>query len=374
MKKGFKFITAVLALVMVAVMFIGCSEQAAPASAAPASSAPAKSEAASQAAPSAESAAPAKADGKQLVFGLSLPTQAQERWVRDKANMENFCKEKGIDLRVQCSNDDATKQLAQCENLLSQGIDVLILAPHDAKAAAAIVEKAKDVNVPVISYDRLVLDSEYVLYVSFDNYSIGEIQGQYLVDNLPKGNVILLQGAPSDNNAKLFYQGAMSKIQPKIDSGDYKVIADQPIDKWSADNCLKIMENALTLCQNNVQGVLSPADSMTSAAVEALAAQKLDGKVIITGQDADLAAIQKIVAGTQSMTVLKDTRKLGIAALEAAIKIAKGEKVETTKTVNNGKIDVPSLLLTPVMIDKSNLDKEVIDSGYLSKDDVYGKK
>ena len=310
---------------------------------------------------------------KKVRIGLSLPTQAQERWVRDKEKIEAECKRLNVDLKVQIANEDSSKQDAQCENLLAQGIDVLIVAPQDAKSAATIIEKAHKANVKVISYDRLIMNSDIDLYISFDNVKVGEIQGQYLTKLVPKGNYIVLAGAPSDNNAKLFKQGAMKYIQPLADKGDIKIVADQAIADWLPVNALKIVENALTANNNNIQGILAPADSSAGGVIEALALQKLDGKIPVTGQDAELTAAQRIVKGTQIMTVFKDTRELGAKAVELAIKMANGEKIATTSTVNNGKIDAPSILLTPIAVDKTNLDEILIKSGYLKKEDVYNK-
>ncbi len=311
-------------------------------------------------------------DGK-IKIGLSLPTQQEERWVRDKETMEAACKKAGIEIAVQVANMDAAKQDAQVENLISQGIDVLILAPHDAKAAASTVDKAHKAGIKVISYDRLVMGTDVDIYLSFDNVKVGELQGKWLTDNLPKGNIVWLSGSPVDNNAKLFKQGAAKYLQPKIDSGDYKVVMEQPVIDWKPDNALKIMENALTANSNNIQGVLAPNDGTAGGCIQALAAQGLAGKVPITGQDAELSAAKRIVEGTQGMTVFKDTRKLGEAAIEAAIKLAKGEDPGADQKVNNDKMDVPSILLVPEAVDKSNIDKILIDSGYLKKEDVYAK-
>lgn len=308
----------------------------------------------------------------KIIIGLSLPTQKEERWVRDYETMKAAAKEAGVELKVQISNNDAGKQNSQVENLLSQGIDILILAPHDAASAATLVEKAHKENIKVISYDRLILDSDVDLYISFDNVEVGRIQGKYITNKVSKGNYIILSGAPTDNNAKLFKQGAMEIIQPLIDKGDIKVIADQACLDWKPDNAMKHTENALTKAGNKVDAILAPNDGTAGGAIEALAAQQLAGKVPITGQDAELAAAQRIVKGTQSMTVFKDTRMLGKAAIKAAIDMVKGNKVDTKgKKVNNNKIDVPSLLLTPHEITKDNIDKMLIESGYLKKEDVY---
>lgn len=311
--------------------------------------------------------------GKNVKVGLSLPTLQEERWVRDKETMEAAAKKAGIEIAVQVANMDAAKQDSQVENLISQGIDILILAPHDAKAAASIVDKAHKAGIKVISYDRLVMGTDVDVYLSFDNVKVGELQGKWLTENLEKGNIVWLSGSPVDNNAKLFKEGAAKYLQPKIDSGDYKVVMEQPVIDWKPDNALKLMENALTANSNNIQGVLAPNDGTAGGCIQALAAQGMAGKVPITGQDAELAAAKRIVEGTQGMTVFKDTRKLGEAAIDTAIKMVKGENIGADQKVNNDKIDVPSILLTPEVVDKSNLDKILIDSGYLKKEDVYSK-
>ena len=365
MKKLLRLAALALTLTMAFTLFAGCG-----ASSAPAAGADTKAPAAAETKAEGTKAAPA---AEKLKIGLSLPTQSAERWVRDKAKIEEVCKTKGIDLAVQIANEDAAKQDAQCENLISQGIKILILAPHDAKSAAAIVEKAHKANVKVISYDRLVMDSDVDLYVSFDNEKVGEIQGKFITEKVPKGNYVVLAGDPKDNNATLFKKGAMKFIQPLVDKGDIKIVMDQAVKDWQPSEAMKLMENALTANKNNIQAVLAPNDGTAGGCIEAMAAQGLAGKIPITGQDAELAAAQRIVQGTQSMTVYKDTRALGAAAVDAALKMAAGQDVGVNNKVNNNKIDVPSLLLTPVAIDKSNIDKELVDGGYLKREDIYKK-
>ncbi len=309
-----------------------------------------------------------------LVIGLSLPTQRQERWVRDKETMEAYAAEKGVKVLVQISDEDARMQANQVENLLTQGIDVLVIAPHDSKAAATLVDQAHREGVKVISYDRLILECDVDLYLSFDNVEVGRIQGQYITKTVPQGDYVILSGAPTDNNAKLFKQGAMELIQPLIDNGAIKVVLEQAVDNWEPKNSLRLMEQALTKANNKIDAVLAPNDGTAGGAIEALATQGLAGKVPITGQDAQVDAAIRIVKGTQSMTVFKDTRKLGKAAVDAAILMAKGEFPDTKgKTVNNGKFDVKSQLLTPVEVTKENIDEVLIESGYLKKEEVYRK-
>jgi len=311
-----------------------------------------------------------KDDGK-LKVGISIPTLQEERWARDKETMEKACQDAGIEFVSNVADLDAQKQKSQCENMISEGIDVLIIAPHDAAAAAAIVEDAVASGVKVISYDRLITATDKLdLYLSFDNVKVGELQGEYFVNNVDKGNIVVLSGDPEDNNAKLFKQGAMNKLQPKIDSGDYVVLNEQACQDWKAEEALKHTEAALNK-STDIVGILAPNDGTAGGAIQALNKEGLAGSVVVTGQDAELAAAQRILAGEQSMTVFKDTRELGKEAIKIAQDMfAKKELNTQGQVVNNGVKDVPSVLLTPVAVDADNLKSVLIDSGYLKEADV----
>jgi len=310
-------------------------------------------------------------EAKKLTIGVSLPTQREERWVRDAKQLEEEAKKRGIEIKMQISDNDAMKQIAQCENLIAGGIDILIIAPHDATGAAPIVENAHTAGIKVISYDRLILNADCDLYVSFDNEKVGELQGEYITKAVPKGNYIVLSGSPTDNNAAMFKAGAMKIIKPLADKGDIKILMEQAVKDWQPSEAMKLVENALTANENKIDAILAPNDGTAGGAIQALAAQNLSGKVPVTGQDAELSGAQRIVEGTQSMTVFKDTRKLATAAIDAAEKILSSKEVEITRKINNNKGDINSLLLTPVVVDKNNIDKELVESGYLSKEEVY---
>jgi D-xylose transport system substrate-binding protein len=197
------------------------------------------------------------------------------------------------------------------------------------------------------------------------------MQAKYLVEKAPKGNYILIGGAPTDNNAKMFRAGQMRVLQPLIDRGDIKIVADQWARDWLAEEALKHTENALTMNKNEVAAVVASNDGTAGGVVQALNTQNLSGKVFVSGQDADLAALQRIVEGTQTMTVYKPVSILANRAAEAAVALAKKQKVEAAGKVNNGKIDVPSILLEPISVDKSNLDATVIKDGYQKREEVY---
>ena len=305
------------------------------------------------------------AEKESLKIGISLPTQREERWVLDKESFEKKAEAEGIEIALQIADNDAYRQQSQCENLLAQEIDVLILAPHDGEAAKNIVEMAHESGVPVISYDRLVMNADVDLYVTFDQFRIGELMGEYMVENLDKGNIVILSGDPGDNTSVPLKAGAVSAIQSKIDSGDYKVVLEQECKDWQPSEALKHAENALTANNNDIQGVIAPNDGTAGGVIQALAAQGLEGKVVVTGQDSEVDAIKRIIEGTQSMTVFFDVRDLAGAAFDAAVKMAKGEDVGATGSEYNEKIDVPVLEFPPNRVTKDNYQELLIDSGYM---------
>ncbi|HET8646966.1 MAG TPA: substrate-binding domain-containing protein, partial [Vicinamibacteria bacterium] len=280
---------------------------------------------------------------KKPKIGLSMDTLKEERWQRDRDLFVARAQELGAEVLVQAANGDDALQNSQAENLLTQGVDVLVVVPHNAKTAATIVESAHRSSVPVISYDRLILDSDVDLYVSIDPTRVGELQSDYAVKHRPQGSYVLIGGAPTDHNAHLVRTGQMNVLKPYVDRGEVKVVSDQWAKDWQAMEALKIMENALTRNRNQVDAVVASNDGTAGGAIQALAEQKLAGKVLVTGQDADLAACQRIVAGTQTMTVYKPIRLLARKAAEVALQMARKEKVaEATRTTNNGRKDVPS--------------------------------
>ena len=309
---------------------------------------------------------------KKIRIGFAMDTLKEERWQRDRDMFVAKAKELGADVLVQAANGNAAMQVSQAENLLTQNVDILVVVPANAVTAATIVEKAHKAGKKVLSYDRLIKNADVDMYISFDNEEVGRMQAKYLVDRAPKGNYILIGGSPTDNNAKMFRDGQMQVLKPLIDKGDIKIVADQWAKDWQSSEALKHTENALTRAKNNVQAVVASNDGTAGGVIAALAQQKLAGKVLVSGQDADLAACQRIVEGTQSMTVYKPIKIISTKAAEVAIAMAKGAPITgDLRKVNNGKIEVPSLLLKPVEVDKANIDATLIKDGFHKKEDVY---
>ncbi|KAB8031947.1 sugar ABC transporter substrate-binding protein [Fluviispira multicolorata] len=309
--------------------------------------------------------------GNEIRVGISLPTQRDVAWVRYKQGLETAAKKLGVKILMQVSDQDASVQAAQVENLLSQKVNVLIIAPQDAAAAGTLIDKAHKAGIKVISLDRLILNSDLDLYISFDNSKIGELQGQYLAKNVPKGNYVVFLGAPTDNNSKILHEAAMKHIEPLVKKGDVKIVMEQNIQDWQPSVAQRLMENSLTANKNNINAVLAPNDNTAGGIIQALASQKLAGKVYVTGQDSELTAAQRIIAGTQSMTIYKDQNKLSELVIQTAKDIAENKPIKTKFYSANGKKNVPSIFMEPIIVDKYNIDKEFIESGFFKKEDVY---
>src|SRR5215471_12926590 len=223
-------------------------------------------------------------------IGFSMDSLLQERWQRDRDFFVQRAKELGAEVLVQSAGGNDSVQVRQAENLLTQGVDVLVVVPHNGEIAASIVDSAKRQNVPVLAYDRIIRNSDLDFYISFDNVRVGELQAKYLLDRAPKGNYVLIGGSPTDNNARLLREGQMRILKPAVDRGDVKIVADQWAKDWLPSEALRHTENALTQSRNDVAAVLASNDSTAGGAVQALDEQRLSGKVLVSGQDADLAA------------------------------------------------------------------------------------
>jgi len=319
----------------------------------------------------ADTARPANAGPVRI--GFSMDTLKEERWQRDKRLVEQRASELGAVLDIQVANGDDAVQTKQAENMLIKGVDVLIVAPHNGEIAASIVEAAHRRGVPVIAYDRLIRNSDVDLYLSYQIERIGEMQAEYALKNVPKGNYLLIGGSPTDFNALLLRKGQMNVLKPAADRGDIRIISDQFAREWKAEEALRLTEDALTRTGNKIDAIVASNDGTAGGAISALDAAKLAGKVLVTGQDAQKDAVQRIVKGTQTMTIYKPIQPLAFGAVEAAVKLARKERVDAGDRINNGKIDVPAILLLPIVVDKSNVDATVIKDGYHKREEIYGQ-
>lgn len=311
--------------------------------------------------------------------GVLLPeTASAERWDRNDRPLltQKIEAIPGVKVDYYNAQDDPVKQQTQAEAALTKGDCILVVAPKNADTADAIVQKAKAQNVPVISYDRLIHSKDLNYYVSFDNVKVGELQGQYIVDNYQKytspghNNLAMINGSQDDNNAILFRQGAMNKLKPLIDSGKLKLVYDQYTPGWVNDKARTEIEGVLTAQSNDLQIAYVANDGMANSVIAALKAKKLNGKVLVTGQDASVAGLQNILTGDQIMTVFKPFELEAQATADLVKALHDGTDPNTitqgvTTDFNGAKI--PSVLKTPIAVDKTNV-KVVIDSGQITKE------
>ena len=308
---------------------------------------------------------------KDLTIGMSIDDLRLERWQKDRDIFVKKAENLGAKVFVQSANGDASAQISQIENMINRNVDVLVIIPFNGEVLGNVIAEAKKEGIKVLAYDRLINNADIDFYVSFDNEKVGELQAKSVVEAKAEGNYFLMGGSPVDNNAKLFRKGQMKVLQPLIDSGKIKVVGDQWVDSWLAEKALQIMENALTANKNNIDAVVASNDATAGGAIQALSAQGLSGKVAISGQDADLAAIKRIVDGTQTMTVYKPITKLADKAAEIAVTLGKNEKTTSNAELNNGLKNVPSYLLDPIAVNKDNIDDTIIKDGFHTKDAIY---
>ncbi len=309
---------------------------------------------------------------KRLKIGFAMDTLKEERWQRDHDAFKAHCEKMKVDCIITVADNKADKQANDVDNLLTQGVDVLVIAPHDAFQAASMVDKAKSQGVPVISYDRLINSDKIDVYISHQVPVIGRKIAEYALKQVPKGNYVMVYGAATDNNAVIMKKEQLAVLQPAIDNEDITVVADNFITDWRPDEALKMAENALTRNNDNIQAFVVSNDGMAGGVVSALEKKGLAGKIVVTGQDAALDALQRIAEGKQTMTVYKPIVPLASQAVEAAIKLANKEKLETKPFMNDviGK-EIGAILLEVTAVEKSNLMDTVIKDGYAKFEDVY---
>ncbi|MBK7449811.1 MAG: sugar-binding protein [Anaerolineales bacterium] len=331
------------------------------------------------------------AGSDQKMVGISMPTKTSTRWISDGESMVKSFEELGYATDLQFADNDIPNQIAQIENMVTKGADVLVIAAIDGSTLSDVLGKAKEAGVLVIAYDRLISKTENVdYYATFDNFGVGVIQGSQIIEGLDLANqagpfnVELFGGSPDDTNAFYFYDGAMSVLQPYIDEGKLVVQSGQMgMDvvgtlRWDGAVAQSRMENLLSAnyTDKRVDAVLSPYDGLSRGIIAALRGVGYGTAdqpwPVITGQDAEVASVKAMIAGEQTYTVFKDTRELAAQTAKMVDQALKGETVDVndTKTYDNGVKVVSSYLLTPYSVDLSNYEKLLVESGYIKAEDL----
>lgn len=338
---------------------------------------------------------------KTIDVGIVLPTRDEPRWIQDETRFKELLAKTDYSVEILFSQGSTSTELSNVETLISRGIKVLIITAQDGDAAGAAVELAKAEGITVIAYDRLITNTDAVdYYVTFDSVAVGEAQGQYLVDHATgTGNPLYLYaGAASDNNAFLFFEGAWNVLQPKVVDGTFRIvnssaavglsgkatltrdemsnILGQVTTNWDFNAALSLANDQLTSAPKADKGnvfILAPNDGTARAIADAFANDPDVTSYFVTGQDAEKASVQYIIDGKQSMTVFKDVRTLVSDAIDMAVTVLDGGTPQTTGSYDNGKKQVPAKQTDVVVVDKDNVVKELIDSGYYTQADFTFK-
>ena len=313
------------------------------------------------------------------LIGLSMDTLKEERWQGDRDMFVKRAAELGADVEVQSANSDDVRQIKDVETLITRGVDALVIIPHDGAACAKAVELAHQAGIPVLAYDRLITGAELDVYMTFDNVKVGEFQAKFLAEKFAGGGkkrLVRIYGSKTDNNALLFKQGQDNILGPLIASGAVEVVHEDWAQDWKPENAKKIANAAITKAAAEggalpFDAILASNDGTAGGAITALTEEGLAGKVLVTGQDAELAACQRIVAGTQSMTIYKPLKQLASKAAELAVKLAQRRPVFTAAELDNGRVKVPSVFLDVIPVTRENMDATVVADGFHPRAAIY---
>ncbi len=316
-------------------------------------------------------------------IGLSLDTLKEERWQRDRDTFVAKAQALGAEVVVLSANSDDVQQIKDCNSLLGQNIDVLVIAPHNGDAMSKAVEEAHASGVMVCAYDRLIKNCDLDYYFTFDNVKVGELQGRFLMERLfpagpvsggEKKRIARIYGAPTDNNAKLFKQGQDNSLKPFLDNGKLEVVFADWAEDWKPENGKKITQAALTKAGTaGLAAILASNDGTAGGAIQALREERLAGTIMVTGQDADLDACRRILAGEQTMTIYKPLKLLAEQAAESAVALAKKQPIKTTASYDNGKREVPTVQVDIIAVHKGNIRETVVKDGFHKEAELFGK-
>ena len=307
-----------------------------------------------------------KKESDTLEIGLSFDSYIIERWERDRDVFVSTAKELGAEINVQSANGDIDVQISQIEYFIEKKVDVIVVVAIDADKLSGVIKKAKDENIKVIAYDRLIRNADVDMYISFDNEKVGTMMGEEIASHIANRRVIMICGAPADNNVSLVNGGFESVMA----SHGVEIIDKTFCDGWKAELAADYVNKHLDLV-TNADAIMCGNDDIATNVIRTLAVYRKAGSIDVVGQDADLAACQHIVEGTQNMTVYKPVEKLAQEAAKYAVDFANKKEIDVKTTINDGTYDVPYVALDPISVYKGNMDEIIVDSGFHSREDVY---
>ncbi|QUI22333.1 substrate-binding domain-containing protein [Vallitalea pronyensis] len=308
-------------------------------------------------------------DGK-ITIGFCADNLVIERWQRDQEIFQAKAKEQDVDVIVYNANEDNATQIKQIRLLIEKQVDVMVVIPYDKNGLKEVIGEAKKAGIKVIAYDRLINHADVDAYISFDNNKVGALQAIELTKVVPKGNYIIINGSPDDNNSFMFRDGYMGVLEPFIASGAINIVEDKWANMWREEYAYDIVQKALN-DKMQIDAIIGANDRLAEAAIRALSEKGLGGSIYVAGHDADISACQRIVEGTQYMTVYKPIRLLAESAVELAIDLVNGKPIETDESINNGSYDVPYIKLDVLSVTIDTLEETVINDAFHQREDIY---
>lgn len=310
----------------------------------------------------------------KIVIGWSVPTAQEDVWVKQAESFERIAKEAGCEVITQQANLDVNTQISQIENLVTQQVDVIVVGPVDNSSLGPVLTQANDAGIPVLAFVRQINDCPISAMLTYDFVSIGEAGSQYATEKCPKGNYVIIGGdmaqAPDTTDLD---EGMLKCVQPLVDKGDINIVLQQNVNGWKAETALAMVENALSMMDNDIQAVLCANDGMAYGVVQALEDAGLAGKVVVTGHDGELAALKLIAQGKMSETAFKGVDLFCTQAVDIAVKLANGEELEPDFTFNNGNMDVPSFRGEFLTVTTENIEELIVDGGYYTREEIFGE-
>lgn len=313
-----------------------------------------------------------KADDGQITIGYLTDSLVIERWQKDQEIFRSYATDKGANVIVYNANEDNDTQKQQIEWLIEKNVDVMVVIPYERDGLTEVIDKARREGIKVIAYDRLILDTDIDAYISFDNVKVGHIQAESILEEVPKGNYVIINGSPEDNNTYMFNQGYMEELKPAIRDGDVRIVSEIYADDWREEPAYNIVAKLIDE-DVHIDAIIGANDRLSEAAIRALSEEGLAGEVYVAGSDADISACQRIVEGTQYVTVYKPIRSLAEQAVDLAMAMASNASYTYTETIYNGAVDVPYIKLDVEKVTKETMQETVIEDGFHREEDIYRK-
>lgn len=311
-----------------------------------------------------------RSHGRLIKIGFSLDSVVVERWERDREEFITHARSLGAEVNYRFAVADARKQVEDINELLDDGVDALVVVPNDAQALQGVLKRAANMDVPVISYDRLILDSPVSAYVSFDNVEVGRLMAEGIIKHAGfDSRILIINGGAKDNNSRLLRRGIAEVLSPYINRGMIRIAGEITPDDWYTSLIEDDLEEYIR--EEKLDGIIAANDLFADSAIQILARYRQAGNVVVVGQDADLIACQRLVEGIQHRTIYKPIDRLARQAAETAFNLAVGEKLHSSRTVDNGYAGIPAVIVEPVAVEKDNLEETVIADGFHTREEVY---